>query len=284
MNPDLLERLRELFAAQKRPMPMRANQEISMGDMIATNNAYAGVAKSPYFRDTLGVKSPVGTTLAGGNTFAYYDPRSKGIFVNVSKPVESRNSEQTPAGSRTARNVLTHEGAHALYAENPEAFPSYNAVRRPTFSTSSDAVSLRDGSPLGVVRSHQGDDPQRGRTTFDVPNRNITEQIPIMFGMGRKNVTRSMTPSEQEALRALDRYYMLGGLRGNEIATDPDESFAQAYTNAANFLSETASDTTGFRERLGRYEGNTPGAGGIVRDLLIGRPIYGKHPLKGVIR
>jgi hypothetical protein len=284
VNPDLLERLRELLGARQRPMPMRANQEINMGDMIATNNAYAGVAKSPYFRDTLGVKSPVGTTLAGGNTFAYYDPSNKRISVNVSRSVEPRNSAQTPAGNRTARNVLTHEGAHALYAENPEAFPSYNAVKRPVFSTSSDAVSMRDGSPLGVVRSHQGDDPQRGRTTFDMPNRNITEQIPILFGMGRKKVTRPMTPSEQEALRALDRYYMFGRVRSNDIATDPDESFAQAYTNAANFLSETASDTTGFRERLGRYEGNTPGAGGIVRDLLIGRPIYSKHPLKGVIR
>jgi hypothetical protein len=98
-----------------------------------------------------------------------------------------------------------------------------------------------------------------------------------------------MPQSEVKAIQALDPYYTIGQLRRGGFgdlyaATDPDESFAQAFTNAAGFLSETGADTTGYREKLGRYEGNTPGAGAIVRDLLRGRPIYNRHPLKGVIR
>lgn len=86
--------------------------------------------------------------------------------------------------------------------------------------------------------------------------------------------TGAMTPREKEARVTLSEYGQ----------SDPDEALAQAYTNAAAFLSETAPDTAGFRQRLGELEGNTPGMGSIVRDLLTARPIYQKHPLKKVIR
>jgi len=65
---------------------------------------------------------------------------------------------------------------------------------------------------------------------------------------------------------------------------DSSERFAQAFTNAADFLSPTSADTTGYRQLLGRYEGNTPGMGGIVADLLERNPIYSNHPLHGLIR
>jgi hypothetical protein len=86
--------------------------------------------------------------------------------------------------------------------------------------------------------------------------------------------TGAMTPREKDARMALSEYGQ----------SDPDEALAQAYTNAASFLSETARDTTGFRQRLGELEGNTPGMGTIVRDLLTARPIYKQHPLKKVIK
>lgn len=66
--------------------------------------------------------------------------------------------------------------------------------------------------------------------------------------------------------------------------TSPEEAMAQAYVNATTFLSETAPDTAGFRQRIGALEGNTPGMGGIVRDLLKNQSIYRQHPLRGVIR
>lgn len=83
-----------------------------------------------------------------------------------------------------------------------------------------------------------------------------------------------MTPREADARMALSEYGQ----------TSPDEALAQAYTNAVSFLSETAPDTTGFRQKMGEYEGNTPGMGAMVRDLLRAKPIYQKHPLRSVIR
>lgn len=86
--------------------------------------------------------------------------------------------------------------------------------------------------------------------------------------------TGKMTAREEDARMALSQYGQ----------TSPDEALAQAYTNAVSFLSETAPDTTGFRQRLGELEGNTPGMGSIVRDLLRARAVYKNHPLKGAIR
>lgn len=86
--------------------------------------------------------------------------------------------------------------------------------------------------------------------------------------------TQPKTALEREARAQLSAYGQ----------TAPEEALAQAYVNATSFLSETAPDTTGFRQRIGALEANTPGMGGIVRDLLRGRPVYHQHPLRGVIR
>lgn len=96
---------------------------------------------------------------------------------------------------------------------------------------------------------------------------------PMIPSSKRKPFTPK-TQREQDAANALSVYGQ----------SNPEEGFAQAYTNATSFLSETAADTSGFRGRLGEYEGNTPGVGSIVRDLLMRKPVYGKHPLKTVIR
>jgi len=96
---------------------------------------------------------------------------------------------------------------------------------------------------------------------------------PYVTGRGRIPITPK-TPTEETAVALLSPYSQ----------RSPEEGLAQAYTNAVDFLSKTAKDTADFRETLGMYEGNTPGAGSIVRDLLKARPIYDKHPLKRAIR
>jgi hypothetical protein len=66
-------------------------------------------------------------------------------------------------------------------------------------------------------------------------------------------------------------------------ATGPREGYAQAFKNAFNFLGETARDTEmDYRKLAGDLEGNTPGMGMIVQDLMK-RPIFAKHPLQGKI-
>lgn len=86
--------------------------------------------------------------------------------------------------------------------------------------------------------------------------------------------TKPMSRKEEDARMMLSEYGQ----------TSPDEALANAYVNATGFLSETAQDTTGFRNKLGAYEGNTPGAGSIVKDLLTAKKVYANHPLRKVIR
>lgn len=128
--------------------------------------------------------------------------------------------------------------------------------------------------------------PMAGATPADLPSeRNIlTHELGHAYGrstfpslkgpMLAPKPTGPLTAREEEARALLSSYGQ----------TSEAEALAQAYTNAAGFLSETAGDTTDFRNKLGRYEGNTPGAGAIVRNLLTARPIYQQHPLRGVIR
>lgn len=128
--------------------------------------------------------------------------------------------------------------------------------------------------------------PMAGASPADTPSeRNVlTHEIGHAYGpsafpslrapMIAPRPTGAMMPRESEARAALSEYGQ----------TSPKEALAQAYTNAVSFLSETAPDTAGFRQRMGELEGNTPGMGSIVRDLLRARPVYQQHPLRGVIR
>lgn len=250
-----------------------------------TKEEYEQVAASPYFRDTLGVKSPVSPKYMGKNsTLARYYPSRDFIFFNPDEPLDEVSLGKTPVGSKTAKSVLTHEGAHAL--DNKDNFPSFYSVKRPQFKVPFDAekgLVIEDALKSSDVRRVM---PDKTIDRFNMQDK-TSLQPKTFFGVRYGKGFQPMDPSEVKAIQALDPYYAIAGISAREpdtVITDPDESFAQAYTNAAGFLSETAGDTTGFREKLGRYEGNTPGAGAIVRDLLRGRPIYRQHPLKGVIR
>jgi hypothetical protein len=255
--------------------------------------AYRRVAESPYFRDTLGVTSPVDEDYEGRGANAYYTPSKDRIFVNTRRAPDAEDPQQTPAGSFTAKSVLTHEGAHSL-TNKEDKFPSYFAVNRPNITknlAADENFSYVGKQPLDKINIWQR---QKGRVVddkeFDLNKNVVTEKNkPKYFGMfGSKDVDRTISQPEKTAIEALDRYYALGGMRsmfgGEFLETDPNEALAQAYTNAAGFLSETANDTTDFRNKIGRYEGNTPGAGAIVLDLLKGNPIYKNHPLKSIIR
>lgn len=247
--------------------------------------AYMKLAASPYFRDTLGVETPVSADyLLKKSVYGYYDPQRDEIFVNPEAPIEEMPRGGAPADDKTARQVLTHEGAHAL--DKRENFPSFYSVRRPRFRALYDTKK-------GVVFKDalKSSDIQRVMPNGTIDRFNMQDKTSLQpktfFGIPRGEGFQPMPPSEAKAIQALSPYYAIGGISAEDIdraITNPFESFAQAYTNAAGFLSETAGDTTGFREKLGRYEGNTPGAGAIVRDLLTGRSIYKQHPLKGVIR
>jgi len=286
------------LTVKRKPLPAKPQQqqaaraEDMLFSRISQNeDAYRDVAESPYFRDTLGVTAPVRVRGELSNAMGTYYPEEKTIYVNPAITPYSPDPSQTPASVRTAKNVLTHEGAHALSDEFPRGFPSYYAVKRPRIQMplESGEFSYSTQQPLGKVSIDSNEDPDRFWSDFDVAKNQVTERTPRFLGLSVKESTRPMRPSEQQALQALDRYYALGRSLPTfsnypVLGTDPNEAFAQAYTNAAGFLSETAGDTTGFREKLGQYEGNTPGAGAIVRDLLRGRPIYKQHPLKGVIR
>jgi hypothetical protein len=66
-------------------------------------------------------------------------------------------------------------------------------------------------------------------------------------------------------------------------AQSSSEAYAQAFRNAFNFLAETARDPKmDYRKFAGDLEGNTPGMGMIIQDLMK-LPIFAKHPLQGQI-
>lgn len=300
---------RKLAVKQKivQSQPLKANastEDRTASIPVSTDAAFFDVANSPYFRDTLGVKNLVGMSDDGENgEYAYYDRRSKMIVGNKSAKLPAPDPRKTPADNNTAKNILTHEGGHALTDETDEEyeqFPSYAAVRRPRFTTPfSGPFSMVDGKPPAIVTRETSEDQKAGReaTTFDRDKNTVAEPIrkPNRFPwyqLDKRTIMkeRPMLPSEAKAMGALNKYYAFAAPVNNDytgkqyIESRPREAFAQAYTNAAGFLSETANDTTDFRNKIGRYEGNTPGAGAIVLDLLKGNPIYKNHPLKSIIR
>lgn len=269
-----------------------------LGEMIAVNNQYAALADSPFVQDTLGWTKGFYNRDVSGN-MAAYSPSEDDIYVSRSTTPEPDTASTVPLASRkTARSAITHEIGHAQdfqsRKQNREAFPEYAKVARPTFTAVHperfDFSLEQPLPPVTVMQNPDGDarfaeryDTQKG-TVSRVPSRGIRSLLGIL---GRQE--QPMTQSEQQAFANLDRYYAFGGKKRNNqgqvvLTTDPQESLAQAYTNAVDFLSRTGADTSEYRKMIGQYEGNTPGAGAIVQDLLRSRPVYQKHPLKGVIR
>lgn len=276
---------RKVAVKKKAPAPQVLSSKLSPDEAA---REYETLAQSPYFRDTLGVKQSVLPNYMGENsTYGYYDPKLNFIAFNPDQPVEDAPSGGPLAGDRTPRQVLTHEGAHAL--DSKDKFPSYYSVNRPTFRVplgQSKGVKIADALKSPSVQRIM---PDKSVDQLNMQDKTSVQPQKLMGILPFGTAYKPMPQSEVAAIQALDPYYSIGGLRQNGLGelyavTNPDESFAQAFTNAAGFLSETGSDTTGYREKLGRYEGNTPGAGAIVRDLFVGNPIYKNHPLKGLIR
>ena len=297
----LLKRKTESTASVKQSAPSsKETREQQIQRAIETNNLYYALSQSPFVQDTLGWKKGF-KSLSSSRAQGVYAPESDDIGVNPFSILEPDTASTTPLASRrTARGVVTHEMGHAkdyqARKKNQTAFPEYARVTRPVFQAPSKEgfdFSLKQSLPPVTV----GDevyDTQKGTVTSPASGgvRRLLGllspkiQQPLEERMRQK---RTMTPSEKEAFANLDRYYALGGERtegdGSKVlVTNPDEAFAQAYTNAIDFLSRTSTDTSKYRELLGRYEGNTPGAGAIVLDLLRTNPVYSKHPLKREIR
>lgn len=83
---------------------------------------------------------------------------------------------------------------------------------------------------------------------------------------------KSKSVSVKTAHSKLDKY--------SQDSKHPEEMKAQAFVNAFRYLSETAKDPQlDFRRLAGDLEGNTPGMGMIVQDL-IKLPLYQNHPLR----
>lgn len=280
---------RKVAVKKKAPAPQVAPPKRSRDEVIAdVAREYKNVAASPYFRDTLGVKQSVLPEYMGSSgPYGYYAKKRDYIGFNPDKPVDDAPSGGPLAGDRTPRQVLTHEGAHAL--DNKEMFPSYYSVERPTFRVpfpnNDKAVIIANALKSPMVQRVM---PDGSVNQFNMENKTSGQPRKLMGILPHGTSYQPMLSSEVKAIQALDPYYAIGGvysgMGGPYAGTNPGESFAQAFTNAAGFLSETAADTTGYREKLGRYEGNTPGAGAIVRDLLMGNQIYKNHPLKKSIK
>lgn len=235
------------------------------------------MAKSPLVTDTL-VPAVRNYTLPNrirpgalpdgvfGETF----PNTSEVYINTGRANWLQQGD-TPAGTRNLRNTVLHEAAHT--ATDPRAdFPEYFSVQRPDLWFSGDGETVYRGKP--------GQGASTKSEALNLRTRRVTGDH------ARSGMFPKASPAEVQAFRDLDPYYREGReVRFGGGTTDYDgESFAQAFTNAMGFLSDNASGVQpNYRERIGRLEANTPGAGQIVRDLL-NKPVYAKHPLKSVIR
>ena len=94
------------------------------------------------------------------------------------------------------------------------------------------------------------------------------------FKIAQKDTSSDMTPAEKASVLNLDPYY-----RNN----NEEERYAQAFTNAFQFLQDSAKDPKmDWSGYLGKLEGNTPGTGAFVVRMLK-EPIYKNHPLKQIL-
>jgi hypothetical protein len=83
---------------------------------------------------------------------------------------------------------------------------------------------------------------------------------------------KEMSPLEKKAHAKVDNYYQ----------TNPAEGYAQAFTNAYDYLDKTRRDPSMeyARSLAGEYEATTPGMGSIISELLKEKT-YANHPLRG---
>ena len=193
-------------------------------------------------------------------------------------PTKRSESEMAAAYERTWRSPFVRDtlgvpsGVGMMAGPSAgEEFAAFDPTDRTIYANTS-----RDPRLYSMAGASPADTPsERTVMTHEIGHAYGPSAFPsLRTPMIAPRPTGAMTPRESEARAALSEYGQ----------TNPKEALAQAYTNAVSFLSETAPDTAGFRQRMGALEGNTPGMGSIVRDLLQGRPVYQQHPLRGAIR
>lgn len=262
------------------PMDPEANlKRMVAEDRAKRSQDVFALRQTPYVADTLAqaVQNPtvakriIPIDLRKG-VYGEADTSLGNIYINASGNTPFVENMPTPAGNRVLRGILAHEMAHM--APNPKQdFPSYNAVARPRLLFESRA----EGKML------QRDMPNGKREEINLDTGRINDQK-IHWPWNQPRLSQS----ESAAIRALDEYYAqskesLWGGKYSDFEDPTGEGFAQAFTNAVEFLAENATGVQrNYRERLGQLEGNTPGAGQIVQDLL-SRDIYAQHPLQRVI-
>jgi hypothetical protein len=119
--------------------------------------------------------------------------------------------------------------------------------------------------------------PTRYRDASPLDKRNVfIHEMAHVTDKGRDNFPfKPVAKLGRDGADKLDSYYAQ--------SRNVDESFAQAFVNAFNFLSETAKNPTmDYRKFAGELEANTPGMGIILEDLLKSN-VYNEHPLRGKI-
>ena len=192
-----------------------------------------------------------------------------------------------PSRGRDPRTTMIHESGHALYGADQNRFEKWNEVSKglPSFRTTPDADGAwgkpgdwdgftqsvsPDGAPGAAHSTEKGRISPGGMTLADL--------LPF------KDRGREMTPYEGKAFGALDKYYTGAQPAPTDgvAKSKPNEQFAQAFTNAFSFLSETAKNPGDYRRRIGDLEAATPGMGQVVLDILKTMPQFANHPLKSV--
>lgn len=207
-------------------------------------------------------------------------PPKRQIAAKRKAPSAKPRSEEAMAGAyeRTWRSPFVRDtlgvpaGVAMMAAPmESESFAEYDPKDRTIYANIS-----RDPAQYPMAGASPADTPsERSVMAHEIGHAYGPSAFPSLRApMLAPRPTGPMTPREADARAALSQYGQ----------TSRDEALAQAYANAVSFLSETAPDTTNFRQRMGELESNTPGMGSIVRDLLKARPVYKQHPLRGAIR
>lgn len=236
------------------------------------------IAKSPFTADTL--KEVIGHYYLPKSIYANsgFNPGVYGSTSMASKDIEINTNPKstqwgagarTPAANRDLISTLLHEIGHVVPQEMEKQFPAYSSVNRPNLYFQSNG--LYNHPP--TVR--------RVGSNFQDELLRLTEGL----GLTLPGNAKKTSPAEKKAFAALDPYYSGndGKTRSHtDFGSGFGESFAQAFVNAMQYIRENGQKLQdNYRERAGQLEGNTPGMGQLVSDIL-GKDIFSSHPLRKV--
>lgn len=199
--------------------------------------------------------------------------------VNINGDFDAPVQGGVPSSGRDLRNAFIHESGHALQATKPEMFPQWNEVAKglPEFTNYGDYPGWRSRKIDGYTTVNF---PNGKSTAFSTDKDRFGEGSLLRSILPFMESGRKMTDTERRAFHSLDPYYTgkIPGQTGDNRSKS-NEQFAQAFTNAFGFLSDTAKNPGDYRRRIGELEGATPGMGQIVLDILR-QPQFANHPLR----